>query len=145
VTLLAVLLAGCNASPYPSVPPSALALLASLDTPDGIVDVFRDTRGMHLWLGQDTGGQNESGLPPSVHLFSTGGESGLTYNSFVFGVAPSGATQVELSGIDYIGATVTNDVYVMALEAKDILPTQLVWTFRNGQGDVISRGSNITP
>ncbi|MES2209853.1 MAG: hypothetical protein V4515_06670 [Chloroflexota bacterium] len=139
--LLASLLVGCNAL----VAQTAWPLQASLDTPDGVVGVYLDARGTHLVLGdQDTGGQKDAGAP-TINLFSFGGETGRTYNSFVFGLAPPGATQFELDGLEYIGGGVIGGTYVVALKTRDILPQQLVWRFRSSLGAVLKEGSNITP
>lgn len=118
-------------------------LLVALQTSDGLAGVFRDA-GTHLVLaGQDTGAQRETVDPPTVHLLAFDGDTGLAYNSFVFGLAPRGATQVKLVGMDGLGA-VENGVYVVAIKTKDVLPTQLNWVFSDAAGMVIAQGWNIT-
>lgn len=138
------LVLGCGVPPSPTSAPSIPPLAASLNTPDGSVGVFIDRLGTHLWLGQDTGSQGGT-KPPTVHLFSLDGETGRTYNTFVFGLAPQGAVKVDLDGLEYVGGIVANGAYVIASEAKDVIPSQIVWTFHDAEGNVIAQGSNITP
>ncbi|MBI2780606.1 MAG: hypothetical protein HYX55_02265 [Chloroflexi bacterium] len=139
---IALVLSGCTLFPTPSPPPPVL--LVSVDTPDGTIGVFKNERGVHLWLvNQDTGAQKVTPTP-TVHLFTLGGETGRTYNSFVFGAAPPGAARVELAGLQAIGGEVKGGVYILALRDKSILPTQLNWKFVTEFGAVVVQGSNIT-
>jgi len=144
--LILLVAAGCMAGP--TVAP-LWNLAGVLETPDGVVGVFRDADGVHLVLGNDdTGGQHDGAdgeSRPTVHLFSTGGQSGRTYNSFVFGLAPPGAVSVHLAGLDGIGGTVDGGLYVIALREKDLLPQNIAWNFQAQSGAVIAEGSNITP
>jgi hypothetical protein len=144
--LIVLLGAGCIAGPTVAPPPD---LAGVLETPDGVVGLFRDANGVHLVLGNDdTGGQHDGANGeslPTVHLFSLGGQTGRTYNSFVFGLAPPGAVTVHLAGLDGIGGTVDGGLYVIALRDKDILPKNVVWSFQAPSGAVIAEGSNITP
>jgi hypothetical protein len=142
---LSLTLSGCalyQAAPTPApVPPQ---LLVSIDTVDGTIGVFRAAGRLHLWIGNDVTSQAET-TPPTVHLISYGGETGLTYNSFVFGTAPPGAVRVELAGFQAIGGDVKGGAYVLAVRDKEVLPTQLNWTFLAAGGAVVLKGSNITP
>ncbi len=145
--LIGLLVAGCGVL-GPTVAP-AWRLAPKLQTPDGIVGVFRDADGVHLVLGdQDTGGQRDGAdgeTLPTIHLFSTSGQTGRTYNSFVFGLAPPGATSVKLTTLDGIGGEVEGGLYLIALREKDILPNKLNWAFLSESGLIISEGANVTP
>ena len=143
-----VIVGACSVTvPEPAGPsPVQRPLVVSVDTPDGVVGLFRDANGTHLVLdGHDTGAKDESSGAPTVHLVAFGGETGRVYNSFVFGLAPSGASEVEFAGMDQLGGAVVNGLYVVAIKAKDINPIQLNWTFRDRAGAIVKQGSNITP
>ena len=143
LALAVVVVAGCGLTEATPTPPP---IQARLDTPDGVVGVFRDGAGIHFVIdGQDTGGQHPDRTAPTVDLWSTGGDSGRVYNSFVYGLAPVGAVRVELAGLAPIGGTVEDGLYILALRDKDILPTKLQWRFVSSAGAVLAEGSNSTP
>jgi len=143
LALAVVVVSGCGLLEATPTPPP---IQVRLDTPDGVVGAFRDGTGIHFVIdGQDTGGKPSDRTPPTVDLFSTGGDTGRVYNSFVFGFAPVGAVRVELAGFEPIGGTVEDGMYILALRDEDILPTKLQWRFLSSAGAVLAEGSNITP
>ena len=147
---MALAVAGCAylvPTPSPEPRPTRPPFVVLTETPDGIVGVARDISGLHLWInGSEVTSNLDQGDPPTIHLITFSGETGMTYNSFVFGLAPPGARTFEVAGQpDPIGGVVQRGTFVIALKAKDLLPQQLNWTFRNPAGDVVARGSNITP
>lgn len=145
--MISVLVVGCG-SIEPTVATSH-PLAAFLDTPDGVVGVFRDADGVHLVLGdQDTGGQHDGRDGeelPTVHLFSMGGDTGRSFNSFVFGIAPPGAASVKLASVNGVGGDIRDGLYVIALREKSVVPDQLHWIFASSSGVTISSGTNVTP
>ena len=143
LALAVVVVSGCGLTGATPTPPP---IQVRLDTPDGVVGVFRDGAGIHFVIdGQDTGGQHPDRTAPTVDLFSLSGDTGRVYNSFVYGLAPVGAVRVELAGLAPIGGTVEDGMYILALRDKLILPTKLQWRFVSSAGVVLAEGSNITP
>jgi len=141
VLVLSALLAGCGTTPVTNSRPT---LWTSIETPDGVAGVYRDAAGVHLVLNQQDTGPQFAREPLSVHLFSLSGETGLTYNSFVFGVAPVGASDVELN-YDGVTAPIRRRVFLVALRQRDVLPQEIEWKFLGPGGLVIAQGTNISP
>ncbi|HJP88005.1 MAG TPA: hypothetical protein VJ850_03100 [Candidatus Limnocylindrales bacterium] len=119
-----------------------------VDSPDGVVGVVRSGTTIRLVFLPGGGGTSAQveGAAPHVYLMSMGGETGATYNSWIFGIAPEGATTVELAGaVDAISAPMVDGVFLIGLKAKDIGPGALNWTFRSPGGAVVARGNGIRP
>jgi hypothetical protein len=134
-------------TPSPEPPPTLPPFIALAETSEGIVGVARDIAGLHLWVyGFESTHVRPESDPPSIYLISLSGETGQAYNSFVFGLAPPGASTFALAGQPgSIGGSVTHGAFVIALQAKDLLPQQLLWTFSNPAGDIVARGTGIKP
>jgi hypothetical protein len=123
------------------------AFTRRLETPDSIVHVLLQERSVVLTFVSGGGGTRRDIEvdAPNVYLLSYGGESGLTYNTFVFGRAPAHAARVELAGFaQSLQSPIVAGAFVVALKEKDVSPNDLHWTFLSGNGTVIARGSNIT-
>ena len=140
-------LVGCAVfRPTEAAPTPPTPVLASVETPDGTVEVTRDSSGVHVWHGGlETSEHQPAGDAPNVYPVAYGGETGLIYNAFVYGLAPAGASSVALDGLEAIGGQVVKGTFVLAIKAKDVSPQQLSWTFRSPAGVVVAQGSNITP
>jgi hypothetical protein len=132
-------------TPSPEPPPTLPPFITLTETPEGIVGAARDITGLHLWVdGYEVTHVRHQGDPPNIYLITYGGATEQIYNSFVFGLAPPGATTFELAGQPgSIGGSVTEGAFVTALKAKDLLRQQLLWTFRNSAGDIVARGTGI--
>jgi hypothetical protein len=79
----------------------------------------------------------------SVNVFGYDGDTPSEWNTFAFGAAPAGAARVE---IDYEGATggqVTDGVWVVAIPAKAVSPSQLEWRFVDPLDRVIANGVGL--
>jgi hypothetical protein len=143
-------LAGCSllAPGVQPVPPTPLPIFAvTLDTPDGEVGVVRKQSGLELVFVNGGGGTSAQfdGQAPHIYLITYGGETGQTYNSYVYGVAPAGATSVEFAGFDApLRSPIVGGTFLVALKEKEVKPSDLHWTFLSGAGAVILRGSSIT-
>jgi hypothetical protein len=147
--LATMVLAGC-VSPAPTLPPTPPTFAASVDTPDGRVGVTLANSTLGLYSvgpgGEITLITTKQGAAPgaTVHLSSYGGQTGLAYNTFVFGLAPAGATRFEIVPAGQaLGGEVVEGVFLVALRAKDVTPQQLNWEFISEDGSVIERGSGI--
>ena len=119
-----------------------------VDSPDGVVGVVHAGTTIRLVFLPGGGGTSAQiqGAAPHVYLMSMGGETGATYNSWVFGIAPDGAATVELAGaVDAISAPMVDGVFLIGLKAKDIGPGALSWTFRSADGAVLAKGAGIRP
>jgi hypothetical protein len=146
--VIALVVGGCSwlvPKPSPEPPPTLPPFVTLAETSEGIVGVARDITGLHFWLyGSEGTHVRPEGDPPNIYLVTFDGDTGQIYNSFVFGLAPPGATTFELTGQPgSIGGSVTQGVFVIAVKAKGLLPQQLLWTFRNPAGDIVARGTGI--
>jgi hypothetical protein len=115
-----------------------------------VIGVARDGARLELFVVDSSGSAElitstvESGDAPSVHLSSYGGQTGLAYNTFLFGVAPEGATRFELDPPGTaLGGEVFAGTFVVALHERDVPPDQLQWAFLRQDGSVVVEGSGI--
>ena len=138
-------LLGLTATPRPSVP----AFAVQVDTDFGLVGVVRKPDSLSVFAVSNDGAVSEltsttdaGGSEPSLHLYSRGGETGVIDNTFVYGYAPNGAAAVSVSPGN-VRVDVTQGMFIAALEAKDVVPTELFWTFFDAAGSVMMRGNGI--
>ena len=150
ITWLAAAILGCAGPNVPNPSPTALAFLARVQAGDEVIGVVRVGSSLELFV-VDRSGQsemitrsNESDTKPTVHLSAFGGHTGLVYNTFVFGTAPDDAARFALtSPTSGLGGDVFGGTFVVALQQRDVAPTDLTWTFLRQDGSVITDGSGI--
>jgi hypothetical protein len=146
LVLLGSLVAGCGtvSTATPTAPPS---LVTRIETPDGSAGVARINNALQLLLFADGGWHPVTHVPDqpgqtTIHLYTYGGDSGRTTNSFVFGDAPPGAAMFRVS-LEGAQERVTSGVFLVALRLKDLTPSELHWTFLKADGTTLSSGSGI--
>ena len=158
VTALCAVVAGCGLAPWLGRDHAAEA--AGLD-PAGLVDLggsavaARRAGGrvelvfVHQSEGEWTASVINAHLEPqtdwSVHLLSYGGDTGLEWNSFVYGVAPSGAERIAIAVLESSGGKVHGGTWVVAVREKDLAPDDLTWEFLDREGAVVREGHGIGP
>jgi hypothetical protein len=81
----------------------------------------------------------------SLHLLTLAGQTGLEWNTFVYGTAPAQVSRVKLSGFDYEGGQVADGAWVVVLQGHDLTPQDLRWEFVGATGAVIQSGDGIFP
>lgn len=145
-----VAIGGCSPLSAPTESPIPFPILqAAVGTPDGVVGVAHTEPLLELYLidGESPHkltSARESGNRPTVHLLAFGGETNSVYNSFVFGMAPEGATRFSLAPIGSgIGGEIVEDTFVLALMKRDVSPDELNWAFLAADGSVVAEGSGI--
>jgi hypothetical protein len=148
-TAISVLVAACGVVAPPPRSSPLPSPVVTIDLGDGVAGIARTGGRVILLVPDGSGGVFEFTSAPdqpgtaAVHLATFGGDSGRTANSFVFGNAPSGASRVEVAP-GALAAAVRGGVFLVALEAKDLLPADVHWTFFNASGAVVSQGRGIT-
>lgn len=112
---------------------------------DGSISILAIVERDGVWLTEPLTSAPGTIATDSVHLFSYGGATGETWNSFVFGSAAPGTARVELAGFpDQRGGTVGSGVWLIALPEKDLGPDDLEWRFIADDGTERS-GTGIFP
>jgi hypothetical protein len=143
--LLGFLVSACGLLAPSVTPPTAPAFDAQIDTPDGPAGLVRSGKSIDLYLHASDGGtykvtSAQSGVPPTVHLYSQGGATGRQTNTFVFGDAPDGSAAVVVNGSR---AAVRDGLYLVGLSGRDVLPDAVLWSFLGTGDKVIAQGSGI--
>jgi hypothetical protein len=83
--------------------------------------------------------------PNGVQMISYGGETGETWNTFVYGVAGGEVSRVVLDGRPGAGGQVIDGAWVIALRERDLEPGDIHWRFLSARGGVVASGTGITP
>lgn len=97
------------------------------------------------WETQEIASSRIPNQASSLRLMSMGGETGLDWNSFVYGTAPAAVSAVQLDGFDGEGGHVSDGVWVIALREKDISPNDLHWKFVDATGLTVESGDGTFP
>lgn len=122
--------------------------LVKVATTDGVFALVRERDGLALVATDVDGGLDvltrvaDRPGETTVHLFAWGGQTGRTFNSFMFGNAPPGTASVD-AGVPGGIPVVSAGRYLVALTQKDLIPPQILWTFRAADGAVIASGVGI--
>jgi len=143
---VSVLIAACQ-----GVEPSTLPV-----RPEAVIDLgsalaaARLSNGSVEVLVQDSSGTRSgaSARPAradknTVHLASSGGDTGTEFNTYVYGTAVPGVSLVRLSGFDGLGGQIVDGTWVIVLREKDVTPTDLQWEFHAPDGSVRASGEGI--
>jgi hypothetical protein len=146
IAVAALMVVACGSTRAPAQSPPALAV--SIQSPEGPAGVAVHDGTMQLYLTDSDGLHMVTSSPyaasraPTVYLYSLGGTTDRAVNTFVFGVAPTGAAAVLIEPGDVHG-TVANGVYLAGVPQKDVVPRDVTWSFLDSIGRVISQGTDI--
>lgn len=153
--LLGLILSACGRSDLPSVlrsegvPPDAVVRVAddaafAADARGNTVRVLyfsQDEAG--AWTSQTVGSATRD-QGTTVRLVTLGGETGLRWNTYVFGTASDEVSRVELEGFSESGGQVVDGSWVIVLPDRDVTPRDLNWRLVDSSGALIDSGRGIT-
>lgn len=133
-----------------SIAPAAIVRLSD----DWAVAAVRSTASVRVlglrsqpsgWVLEQLASFEIKGAVASANLVSYDGETGLDWNTFVYGTAPRTVSRVEIEGYSGDGGQVVDGAWVIALREKGLGPSDVRWRFLSALGGVIDSGAGIFP
>lgn len=139
--LLVLVLAACAAARGLTSPDASLAgaraewkdgSLAVVVTPGG--EAPRAITSAHLDRGVN-----------SARLYTLDGDTGVEWNTFVYGAAAPGVARVEIDRPGAVGGEVIDGAWLITLRDKGLAPDDLHWRFLDPSGTVLASGTGVFP
>jgi hypothetical protein len=106
---------------------------------------MRFDKDLDRWVSNELASADHGRAKWSTQLLSLGGQTGDSWNTFVYGSATDDASRVTLVGYSGAGGQVVDGAWVVVLHAKDFKPSDLHWRAVDAFGHVLESGTGISP